>query len=174
MNTDKNELDRLEAAACMITGLLGPFESVFICVHLWLIPVRLSSAAIRGQATDSPQHPADLGRRGQALLDGQAGPLPAVDHARGDGDLLEPADVGAGQDGQAELLLVGQQELGQDDAGPGSRSPGTRVAAAGDPGLSRPAGRAGLRARSDGAEHSAQSLRTRRWATTARRPLRIA
>ena len=76
---------------------------------------RVGSGFARGWLGDA-QDAANLGGRREAVLDGRAGAFPAIDHAGGDGGLLELADVGRGQDGPGELVGVGQKQLGQDGA----------------------------------------------------------
>src|SRR5438874_5454284 len=115
MNTDKHRekmqigkncgrtiLSR-ESNTCRALLLLRERIPVFILVHLWLI--------LPSRWRCDPEHAADLAWRSSPLLDGLERPVPAAVHAVGKCQAFEVADVGAGQNGLAQLILVGQEQL---------------------------------------------------------------
>ena len=121
-----------------------------------------------GNRSDA-QNAAHLGRGRDAVLDGRAGTFPAIDHAGRDGGPLELADVGRGQDGAGEFVGLGEQELGKYGAAEVAGAAAC-VAAARQPGMvHRQAEEIGGRRRFG---RAVAERRTRRWPTTARRPLR--
>ena len=66
---------------------------------------------------------ADFGGGGSAVLDGLEGAVPSGGHAGADRDGFESADVGAVENGPADVLAVGQEEFGEHDPAGVSRAP---------------------------------------------------
>ncbi len=70
-------------------------------------PVTSGSDRGRRRRGEDPEHAAKLGRIGQPGLDDPTGALRQPDHARTDGHLFQPGDVGIGADGPPDPLIVG-------------------------------------------------------------------